>query len=183
MFFNVRGRVIPSLWTNDSMLGRLIHFNRHGLSGGAGARTQVGAIPYALEDGVPVFLLVTSRRTGRWIFPKGACRSDEEASSCAAREAFEEAGVEGKVSGAPVGAYGDRKHGAGPLKVEMYPLHVTRQHDDWPEKAVRRRHWATLGEARTLLSTPGLIDLVERADGRIRADILAGRQQRKAKIQ
>lgn len=147
------------------------------------ARTQVGAVPYVLEDGVPVFLLVTSRRTGRWIFPKGACRSGEAAPSCAAREAFEEAGVEGTVTGGAVGAYRDRKHNAGPLDVEMYPLRVTRQHDDWPEKTLRRRHWATLAEARTLLSTPGLIDVVERAESQILAAALAGRQKRKAQIQ
>src|SRR5690606_30264532 len=114
------------------------------------ATREAGVIPFAIEDGEPVFLLVTSRRTGRWIFPKGVCREHEPAATCAKREAFEEAGVDGEIAGGPVGTYRDRKHGAGPLLVEMYPFAVSRQHDDWPEKSVRKRHWATLDEARGL---------------------------------
>ena len=33
---------------------------------------QAGALPYALIDGRLSVLLITSRRNGRWIFPKGA---------------------------------------------------------------------------------------------------------------
>jgi len=36
------------------------------------APRQSGAIPYKIVEGQVVFLIVTSRRTGRWIFPKGA---------------------------------------------------------------------------------------------------------------
>jgi hypothetical protein len=44
----------------------------------------------------------------------------------------------------------------------MYPLEVAEQFDDWPEKGERRRHWATLAEARRLLSEPGLVALAEK---------------------
>ena len=149
------------------------------------AVAQVGVIPYALEDDVPVFLLVTSRRTGRWIFPKGVCRSGEAAEFCALREAYEEAGVEGEILTDPVGAYRDRKVAPGRapvIEVRMFPLRVTRQHDDWPERKARRRHWATLEEARTLITTPGLLELAERAHARILASA-GGGQGRKAHIQ
>ena len=36
------------------------------------ALRQSGALPYAIVNDRVVFLLVTSRRTGRWIFPKGS---------------------------------------------------------------------------------------------------------------
>lgn len=150
----------------------------------AEAVSQVGVIPYALEAGVPVFLLVTSRRTGRWIFPKGVCRRDEAAEVCAAREAYEEAGVEGEIVSSPVGVYRDRKRAPGRapmIEVRMYPLHVTRQHQDWPERKARKRHWATLEEARSLITTPGLIELAERAEVQILAS--AGSHQSQPQIQ
>jgi 8-oxo-dGTP pyrophosphatase MutT (NUDIX family) len=176
------------------MLERLIHrFRDSTRTAPPGAAThQAGVIPYALENGVPVFLLVTTRRTGRWIFPKGACEADETLHACAAREAFEEAGVEGEIAGPAIGAYRDRKHAArtSVIEVEMYPFHVTRQHDEWPESKARKRHWVTLAEARELITTPGLFDLAERADAQIRAAARspaaagsAAGQQIKSKIQ
>ncbi len=38
----------------------------------AEALPQFGAIPYTVVRGQAVFLIITSRRSGRWIFPKGA---------------------------------------------------------------------------------------------------------------
>lgn len=123
---------------------------------------QVGAIPYAVVDGQVAVLLVTSRRTGRWIFPKGGLMTGLTPAEAAAREAFEEAGVEGEVAPLPLGAYGSfKRRGLRPLPIEvdLYPLRVTQQHEDWPEKRQRRRHWASLNEARKLLSEPRLAEL------------------------
>ncbi len=150
------------------MLERFIHRKRDIYADGPVTR-EAGVIPFTIEDGEPVFLLVTSRRTGRWIFPKGVCRKDEAAAACASREAFEEAGIEGDLAAKPVGAYRDIKHGAGPLLVELYPFAVRRQLDDWPEKKLRKRHWATLDEARLLLTTPGLYELAAQAHHALRA--------------
>ena len=133
---------------------------------------QAGVIPYAVHGGVPTFLVVTSRRTGRWVFPKGGLMPGLSPAESAAQEALEEAGVEGVVDAEPVGAYGDRKVREGrtsPLAIAMYPMRVTRQLDDWPEKGQRKRHWATLPELRALLTTPGLLPLAERAEARIRS--------------
>jgi len=123
---------------------------------------QVGAIPYAVIDGKVAVLLVTSRRTGRWIFPKGGLIEGLTPAEAAAREAFEEAGVEGEISPAPLGSYGSfKRRGLRPLQIEvdLYPLRVMQQHDDWPEKRQRRRHWASLTEAKKLLSEPRLAEL------------------------
>ncbi|MEX2249902.1 MAG: NUDIX hydrolase [Parvibaculum sp.] len=123
---------------------------------------QVGAIPYAVIDGKVAVLLVTSRRTGRWIFPKGSLIDGLTPAEAAAREAFEEAGVEGEIAAAPLGAYsGYKRRGLRPLPIEvdLYPLRVATQHEDWPEKNERRRHWASLTEARKLLAEPRLVEL------------------------
>lgn len=123
---------------------------------------QAGAIPYKVIDRQVVFLIVTSRRTGRWIFPKGAPIDGLSPPEVAAREAFEEAGVEGVVTEAPIGSYSTVKvKGVRRMDVEvdMYPLKVEAQHDSWPEKGQRHRHWVLLPEARRLLSDARLVEL------------------------
>lgn len=125
------------------------------------AMPQAGAIPYTLVNGTPVFLLITSRGTGRWIFPKGTLIEGYEPWQVAAREAFEEAGVEGDVEPTPIGSYRGLKGSirTAPIEVRMYPLRVVRQVDDWPERDKRHRHWVILPEARRLLSDPQLVTL------------------------
>jgi 8-oxo-dGTP pyrophosphatase MutT (NUDIX family) len=140
-----------------------------------GVERQFGAIPYRHVDGEIVFLLITARRTGKWIFPKGGPMEGLTPAESAAEEAYEEAGVRGRVAAAPAGHYRTfkarpgkarpgkaRRVGEVPVLVEMYPLEVAEQFDDWPEKGERRRHWVTLAEARRLLSEPGLVALAEK---------------------
>jgi 8-oxo-dGTP pyrophosphatase MutT (NUDIX family) len=129
---------------------------------------QAGAIPYSLVSGTPVFLIITSRGTGRWIFPKGAPMDGLELWQVAAQEAYEEAGIEGDVETVPIGCYRGLKGSisTSPIEVQMFPLRVTRQLDDWPEKDKRHRHWVILAEARRLLSDPQLVEMAERVHKR-----------------
>lgn len=119
---------------------------------------QSGAIPYAVVDGRVAFLLITSRRTGRWIFPKGAIPQGMSAWDSAAREALEEAGVGGVIAREPVGTYrGSAGADASVLvDIDLYPLRVTVQHDQWQEMKQRLRHWVVLSEAKRLLVDPAL---------------------------
>jgi 8-oxo-dGTP pyrophosphatase MutT (NUDIX family) len=129
---------------------------------------QFGAIPYRHVDGEIVFLIITSRGTGKWIFPKGGLIEGLSPAESAAQEAYEEAGVRGNIGAQPVGNYSTLKTRSGVetlVPVQMYPLVVAEQLDDWPEKSQRRRHWVTLGEARRLLSEPGLVVLAEKVAG------------------
>ena len=143
------------------MLRRLFR-DWHSADDPAAVIRQVGALPYAVVDGRMAFLLVTSRRSGRWIFPKGAIEPHLTPWDSAALEAFEEAGVTGEVEQTPIGSY---RAGAGAsasklIDVDLYPLLVTQQLDAWKEKDQRLRHWVTLGEARRLLAHPGVANLV-----------------------
>jgi 8-oxo-dGTP pyrophosphatase MutT (NUDIX family) len=133
---------------------------------------QAGAIPYAVVQGQVVFLLITSRRTGRWIFPKGALVEGLEPWQVAAFEALEEAGVEGDVDTRPIGSYRTMKTLAvrrTVIEVDMYALRVTSQLDDWAEKKSRHRHWVILPEAKRLLAEPRLADLASELSRRILA--------------
>jgi 8-oxo-dGTP pyrophosphatase MutT (NUDIX family) len=105
-------------------------------------------------------LLITSLNSKRWIMPKGWPEPDLTAAENAAREAFEEAGVTGKISPAPIGSYHylkERKGGGGvPCSVEVFALAVTKQLDDWPEKGTRELAWVPVEQAVTRLAEPGL---------------------------
>jgi 8-oxo-dGTP pyrophosphatase MutT (NUDIX family) len=121
---------------------------------------QSGALPYSVVDGRLVILLVTSRRTGRWIFPKGSISSGMTAWDSAAKEALEEAGVGGVVSLEPIGSYQISDKGV-LVDVAIYPLRVELQHDDWDERHERLRHWVLLPEAKRLLADRALVRVAE----------------------
>jgi 8-oxo-dGTP pyrophosphatase MutT (NUDIX family) len=126
---------------------------------------QAGAIPYTIVQGQVVFLLITSRRSGRWIFPKGELIEGMTPWALAAHEAFEEAGVTGEVDTKPVGSYRTMKTLSirrQPIVVDLYPLRVEEQLAEWPEKGQRHRHWAILPEAKRLLSEAKLAEMAAR---------------------
>lgn len=142
-------------------------------AGGGAAKRQTGAIPYTVIKGDVVFLLITSRGSGRWIFPKGDLIDGLEPWDAAAQEAMEEAGIEGEVDPRPLGLYRTFKTLAirrKMIEVELYPLRVTRQFDDWPEKGHRHRHWAILPEAKRLLSDAQIAQMVIRLSQRVRGE-------------
>ena len=115
---------------------------------------QAGALPYAIVDGRMAFLLITSRRSGKWIFPKGAIEPHLTPWDSAAIEAIEEAGVSGEIEHEPIGSYRASigNNGVALVDVDLYPLKVTRQHETWREQNQRMRHWVTLSEAKRLLT-------------------------------
>jgi 8-oxo-dGTP pyrophosphatase MutT (NUDIX family) len=134
-----------------------VFFREHG--------KQVAALCWRTgAKGMPEVLLVTSLNSKRWIMPKGWAESDLTPAENAAREAFEEAGVTGKITARPVGRYHylkDRKDGGGmPCSVDVFALAVTKQLDDWPEKNMRALAWLPLDQAAARVSEPGLRQLL-----------------------
>ena len=123
-------------------------------------RYQVAAIPVRQDatEGTQV-LLVTSRETRRWVVPKGwtiAKRADHDA---AATEAWEEAGVRGRISQQSLGKFKYDKRENGHLRVltvVTYLLDVTEEADTWPEASERRRAWFAATEAAGLVDEPAL---------------------------
>jgi len=104
--------------------------------------THVGALVYRLRSGRPEFLLITSRRSGRWIIPKGRREQHEAPHVAVAREAFEEAGIQGVVGTKRIGSYRDRPVYGNQATVSLYPLLAARQGKSWPEKGLRKMMWA-----------------------------------------
>lgn len=118
---------------------------RLGNSSKRDVRTQFAALPYRMTRGKPEILLITSRETGRWIIPKGWPEDGLSAADSAAVEAWEEAGIEGRVSETCMGIYSylkalDRRDRL-PIVVAVFPILVRRMRDDYPEKGQRKRKW------------------------------------------
>lgn len=110
-------------------------------------------------------LLITSLNSKRWILPKGWPEPELGPAENAAREAFEEAGVMGKISPQPIGSYHylkERKDGGGiPCSVEVFALAVTKQVDDWPEKNSRELAWLPLDQAAARITEPSLRQMLK----------------------
>ena len=127
--------------------------------------TQFSALPFRMgENGQAQIMLLTSRETRRWVIPKGWPIKGLAPNMTASREAYEEAGVEGYVSMRPLGSYVyDKRKPSGrlqPVQVEVYPLQVTVQHDDWPEQFERDKLWLSPQDAAARVDEPGLKTLL-----------------------
>jgi 8-oxo-dGTP pyrophosphatase MutT (NUDIX family) len=135
-------------------------------------RVQYGALPYRLDDDASIkVLLVTSRETKRWIIPKGWPIKGLKPSKAAAREAYEEAGVRGRIAGRAFGhyVYEKRLEDTGttvPCQVEVFPLLVKRQSKEWPESKQRTARWFSAAEAATLVDNNQLYNLIQEFETR-----------------
>ena len=97
-------------------------------------------------------LLVTSRDTGRWIIPQGWPIDGQSLAESAATEAWEEAGVRGKIGKRAIGRYQYLKRSDGhapdlPCAVEVYALETRKLANSWPEADQRKRRWCALEDA------------------------------------
>lgn len=106
---------------------------------------QAAAIPYRLSNSVPEILLITSTQKKRWIIPKGMISPKEDAASIARQEAWEEAGVTGRLWPVSIGWY--EKGKGRRCRIIVYPLEVETVSDLWPEAGFRSRRWFPLEEA------------------------------------
>ena len=131
----------------------------------AGIDRQAGVLAWLPGTDPIRFALVTSRRTGRWVFPKGSIDPGMTGPEAAAQEAVEEAGVIGVAEPDPIGVYRTPKIRP-PLiwtvEVVLLPMRIDEVLDQWIEIDQRERRFTTLDEARALLSEPDMIDMAAR---------------------
>lgn len=125
---------------------------------------QIGAVCWRLRKGQAEVLLVTSRDTGRWVIPKGWPIAGLTPQAAAEREAWEEAGVQGKISPLCLGQYCYEKllphQVALPCAVQVFPLRVQSLRASFPERQERRRKWFTAEAASLLVAEPDLAELL-----------------------
>ena len=105
-------------------------------------------IPIITErDGIKVVLVTTKQKhNGNWIFPKGEIELGMTGHDSAAKEAYEEAGVLGRISPALFDTYLHNKWG-NQMQVQVYTMDVTEILETWGEMRDRERQILPLDEA------------------------------------
>jgi 8-oxo-dGTP pyrophosphatase MutT (NUDIX family) len=133
-----------------------------------GTGMQFAALPFRIAaDGLEI-LLITSRETRRWIIPKGWPIRGLRPRDVAAREAFEEAGLVGKIVGKrSIGSYHYSKrlpdHRDRLCRVKVFLLSVDHQLDDWPEKEQREQRWVDPARGAQMVDEGGLAEILRSA--------------------
>jgi 8-oxo-dGTP pyrophosphatase MutT (NUDIX family) len=128
---------------------------------------QFAALPCRINpDGERQVMLLTSRETQRWVIPKGWPIKGLKPRQVAEREAWEEAGLVGRVVGKKrLGSYHYAKRLAEEnllCEVRVFLFAVDQQLESWPEKDQRRTAWFDLAEATRLVDEGGLAEMMRR---------------------
>lgn len=118
------------------------------------------AIPYRYVEGELQFLLITSRKKGSWIFPKGHIANGESARAAAEKEAWEEAGVIGTLEETPIETF-DQATEDGIEATEVYLLRVEELARRWPERKERKRKWSRIDKVPKFIKKSHLRSVME----------------------
>ena len=127
---------------------------------------QIGALCYRIANKKIKILLITSRRSKRWIMPKGWKIDKMSNRKSAALEAWEEAGVQGKVSEKPIGTYYYRKrYDAEKFRtcaVKVFAIKVQAMKKKFPEVGERKLKWVDPNKAAFFVLEPELKNLIRK---------------------
>ena len=131
---------------------------------------QFAALPWRIsEGGRRQVMLLTTRETHRWVIPKGWPMKGRKPAEVASQEAYEEAGLVGRIVGKrPLGIFHYEKQltkGSRLCQVRVFSFRVERQLDDWPEKQQRETKWFDATQAATLVGEDGLHGIITRFAG------------------
>src|SRR5580692_5577606 len=131
---------------------------------------QFAVLPWRIsEGGIRQIMLLTSRETRRWVIPKGWPMKGRKPAEVASQEAYEEAGLIGKVVGKrPLGNFHYEKRLAKKAiicEVRVFLFRVERQTDEWPEKGSREGKWFDARDAAALVKEGGLAEILDRFSG------------------
>lgn len=134
-------------------------------------RTQFAALCYRIAKGKTEVLLITSRRTGRWIVPKGWPMNGKTPAESAAQEAWEEAGVVGHPQDRCLGLFSYTKvvdaNTDLPCVAMIFPLRVISMSAEFPEAGQRQLKWFSLKKAALLVGEPELARILRDFDPKL----------------
>jgi 8-oxo-dGTP pyrophosphatase MutT (NUDIX family) len=144
-----------------------------GRLGTGGGPQQAAAIAFRGTDRGVEVCLIRKRNSQTWGIPKGMVDPGDTLEETALNETWEEAGMDGRLVGAPVGKYEYEKWES-TFTVAVYLLEVLDEHPTWPEERFRERGWWPLDDAVKLLSGHPVRPLL----GRVALALTAWRQGR-----
>jgi 8-oxo-dGTP pyrophosphatase MutT (NUDIX family) len=147
---------------------------------------QVAAVCYRIKNGGIEFLLVRTSGGQRWTFPKGSAERGLTGAQAAALEAFEEAGVHGRIEELAFANYRRRVAGRASeksgIRIQAYLCEVRRLSP--AKEAGRNRTWfgveackAQLREARDEREAGEFVRVIDRAVARIQTSATQKRDE------
>ncbi|WP_171239979.1 NUDIX hydrolase [Ruegeria sp. HKCCA5491] len=136
------------------------------LTGHGPVKRQSAALCYRVLENGPEVLLVTTRKSGRWIIPKGGLIDGLSPSATARQEAWEEAGAIGDCTPDVIGnfLYYKNRRRKGPVLcvVDVFPLLVRSTAAFYPECHERQRAWLSPQKAASRVRSPDLAQLLRK---------------------
>ena len=127
---------------------------------------QAAVIPFRRSGNSVSLCLITAAASRSWVIPKGTIERGSSPEETALQEAWEEAGLRGRIVGESLGRYEYEKAGV-LLTVAVYLMEVESEAEQWEEQELRRRRWVTAHEASRLLSGHPGWPLIEEACTRL----------------
>lgn len=134
-----------------------------------GSRLVAGVVAVS-ADRRKVLVMESTNRASHWVLPKGGYETDEaRPEDAACREAWEEAGITGRVTR----TLGEIKDPRPPNAVPkgqprslyyFFEFHVEREEERWPEMHKRKRRWLTYEEASACFLSMNRPELKEALD-------------------
>ena len=125
---------------------------------------------FHIKSGKVQILLITSRRTKRWIVPKGWPMPEKTPGEAALQEAWEEAGVQGRVDPRPLGLFSYYKIMESetdlPCVAMVYGVKVKNLSKTYPESSERKRRWMSRKKAAAAVNSPELARIIRDFDPR-----------------
>ena len=120
--------------------------------------TKWGVIPYRFLKGGGIEVLLITTKSKKWGLPKGNMIRKLGPSRTALVEAYEEAGIAGKVSKEMIQCMHKN------TCLYLYPMLVTKVYSNWPEEAKRSRKWVKLSKAAKIIGRKELRRTLKRFD-------------------
>jgi 8-oxo-dGTP pyrophosphatase MutT (NUDIX family) len=128
---------------------------------------QAAAVPVCrTSNGDLQVCLIRRREGGQWGIPKGSLDPGDTPPEAALREAYEEAGISGRLVGDAIGTYTYSKAGSR-YTVAVFLMEVSEEERSWPEAGLRVRAWYGVEEALSLLGTHPVKSLIDGVRARI----------------
>jgi 8-oxo-dGTP pyrophosphatase MutT (NUDIX family) len=123
---------------------------------------QAAAIPFRRQGESVSVCLITAASSRRWGIPKGTIERGDSPEETALHEAWEEAGLRGRIVGESLGRYEYEKGGI-LLTVAVYLMEVETVAEHWQDQELRRRRWVATAEAARILRPHPAASLVNEA--------------------
>lgn len=150
------------IWVSCSKINRNIMKNSSMKIKSKTKYKHSGVVPFRIKDGILEILLVKTKSKKKWITPKGKIEDNMTPQESALKEAEEEGGIKGVISGEKLGDYTLKKDNASKKdRILMFPMEVTIELEDYKEKHIRERKWCSMIEVLKLVTNEELKQLIQ----------------------